>query len=580
MLRRLAPLLLAGLLVACAGSAAEQGSIAGLLPTPTPVAATPAVAATPIAGATSVPGGTWTRPLDDEPDSLNPVFSNNRASTAIVDILFPKLIKRHPFTGQFVADGAMAERWEASPDGLTYTFNLRPGVTWSDGDPVDAADFQYTYGAISSALVESPHKDKVDNIARIDVLDPLTLRILFKEARCDILADLQIGWAPSHLFEADFGNLATSSFNTQPAVSAGPFLLRSWVPGEGIVLERNARYWQGAPQMERLIFRVAPDLDSRPGLLLGGQIDETPLKPLQLNSIQGNERLALFSSGDDSYDFLALNLANPENPQPGRDDTGALVAQEPHPVLADRRVREALAHAIDYDAILNTVYLKRAYPLAANVLPVVAWAHDPGLQPYTYDPNLARQLLEEAGWIDTNSDGIRERNGKLLTLSLISLVDNPLYGDLATLIEDELTAIGIYVAPEALEMPALLRRLLGQTFDLVLLGWSGLGPDPDDSNFWSSQTDLPASGFNFTSYQNVQVEQLLRQGATVAGCRPEDRAPIYKEIQRLIRQDLPYIFIGGWMRDVGYSLEWGGVQPGPWDFYWNINQWYQLTPER
>lgn len=146
-----------------------------------------------------VAGGAWSRSSGADASILNPILSSDASSSAIHSMLVPGLIGGDPFTGEFVPEGSMSERWEVSEDGLVWTFFLRDGVTWSDGDPVDAADFKFTYDAIASDLVESPRKSAVEQIESIEVLDPLTLQITFKQVKCDGLGDLGLGWLPSHL---------------------------------------------------------------------------------------------------------------------------------------------------------------------------------------------------------------------------------------------------------------------------------------------------------------------------------------------------------------------------------------------
>ena len=236
-----------------------------------------------------------------------------------------------------------------------------------------------------------------------------------------------------------------------------------------------------------------------------------------------------------------------------------------------------MAHALDYKTIIDSVYLGRGYQLASNVLPAVSWAFDPAIQPYEYDPDLSRQLLEEAGWVDTNNDGIREKEGKTLSLTLITNAGNKVREDLGALVQDQLNAIGFDVNFEAIDFGTLVERLLGQTYDMVIIGWTGVGADPNDNVFWETQFDTPGSGFNFVSYQNPKIDELLQQGYAVPGCKPEDRAPYYKQIQQIIHDDVPYVFISGGVGDIGYNNRWAGIDPGPWSFAWNIHQWYNKT---
>jgi len=557
--------LLLVLLAGCDGPAAPATPLPAGLHTPTP--------------SVIQDSGTLSRAISENPDIFNPILSTNRAGADVNNVIFPVLVGRNPFTGQDSANNAMAERWEVSADGLTYTFALRPNVTWSDGDPVDAADFKFTYDAMASQQVDSPHKAVLENVAGIVVVDPLTVRVTFKQARCDTLAALRIGWLPSHLYEADFTDIMENLLNSNPSVSAGPFIFQSWAPGENVAMRRNETYWQGAPSVERLFFQIVPDPADRLARLLAGDLDTTSLAADQLTSVQGSPNLTVYGANIDGYDFIALNLANPENPQPGLDAAGNRVAQEPHPILGDLTVRQAIVRAIDYKTIIESIYLNRGYQIASNVLPVAPWAHDATIEPYTYDPIAARKLLEEASWLDSNSDGIREKETESLSLTLLVTEGNKVYEQIADLAQDQLNSVGFDITVTPVSSGVLVERLLGQRYDMAVTGWTGVGADPNDDVFWATQHDRPGSGFNFVSYQNAEVDRLLQQGVTAPGCKPEDRAPIYKQIQRIIHDDLPYIFISGEVTDIGYNNRWAGIQPAGWDFYWNIHQWYNSATQ-
>lgn len=529
------------------------------------------------AGGEPVRGGVFTRSTSADASILNPILWSDSSSSGIGGFFFPSLIAVDPQSGAYVTDGSMSESWEVSEDGLTWTFHLRDGVTWSDGDPVDANDFKYTYDAIASDLVETPRKSVIEKIESIEVVDPLTLKVVFKEVKCDGFGDLGLGWLPSHLYAADFSDIMTSPLNEAPTVSAGPFTFQSWTRDDNVIMVRNESYWEGAPNMDGMITRVVPDSGTRLAQLLSGEIDITGLEPTQLTSVEGNPNITVFSANDDGYDYIGLNLANPANPQPGKDESGNLVKQEPHPVLSDVNVRKAIAHALDYKTIIDSVYLGRGYQIASNVLPAVEWAHDPTIEPYAYDQELAKQLLEEAGWVDSNGDGVREKDGAELKLTLVTNAGNKVREDLGALVQDQLNQIGFRIDFQAIDFGTLVDQLLGQTYDMVIIGWTGLGSDPNDDVFWRSDFDTPGSGFNFVSYQNPKIDELLAAGVSVPGCDPAVRAPYYKQIQQIIHDDVPYVFISGGVGDTGYNNRWAGIDPGPWSFYWNVHQWWNKT---
>jgi peptide/nickel transport system substrate-binding protein len=553
--------------------AATVGAAGIRLPTPTPEPG-----ATPQAVAVQG-GGTINLSLAGDPDSLNPILATNGAAALVNRFIFPTLLSPNPYTGQWSTDNAMAASYQVSPDGLAYTFDLRPNVTWSDGDPVDAADFKFTYDAILSDQVESPYRSLLGNLAGIDVLSPLRVQVRLRQALCDGLSMLRLGWLPSHLYAADFTDIMENRYNANPAVSAGPFVVQSWAPNENVVMRRNQRYWQGVPAAERLVFHIDSDATERFARLLEGSLDVAALDASQLASVQANPDISVFGTSVDGYDFVALNLANPENPQPGADEAGNRLVQEPHPVLGDLSVRQAIARAIDYTAAIDSIYLKRGYQIPSNVLPIIPWAHDTSLALYTYDPVAARQILEDAGWLDTNNDGIRERERTVLVLELLVVQGNTVHEQLADLVQDQLNSVGFDITVTPVDAATLASELLGQRFDMVITGWTGLGADPNDDWLWTAQHDRPSSDFNFASYHNAEVDRLLREANTVPGCRPEDRAPLYKQVQRLIHDDLPYIFITGMVADIGYSRQVAGVRPATWDFYWNIHEWYKIAPQ-
>lgn len=550
-------------------------------PVPVAPAEAPAAPAAPEGAAAAAPapdqitpGGIWIRASSADASNLNPILSTDSASSAVHGMLFPAIIGQDPFTGEIVPDGSMSESWDVSDDGLIWTFNLRSGVTWSDGEPVDATDFKFTYDAIASDNVDTVRKSLIEGIESIEAPDPQTVVVTFSEVRCDALTNLGLGWLPSHLYADDFSDIMESPLNTEPAVSAGPFVFRSWTRDDNVTLERNPDYWEGAPHMEGMIYKVVPDPGARLAQLQSGEVDILDLQPEQIASVQGNPEINIYNFKDDGYSYIGLNLANPANPQPGRDEDGNLIEQDPHPILSDVNVRKAIAHSLDYQAIIDQVYLGQGYQIAANVLPAVEWAYDDTLQPYATDPELAAQLLEEAGWVDADGDGVREKDGVRLELSLRTNAGNATREDLGVLVQDQLNNIGFQINFEAIDFGTLIEQLTGQTYDMVIIGWTGLGSDPNDDAFWHTKYDVPGSGFNFVSYHNPEVDELLEQGVTVPGCDPEERAPYYKRIQQIIHDDVPYIFVTGTVGNTGYNVRWGNVDPGPWSFYHNVHTWY------
>ena len=478
----------------------------------------------------AVQGGVWVEGTSADATILNPILASDSASFDVLGWFFPSLLGQDPFTGAIVPT-EMAASWDVSEDGLVWTFNLQDGVMWTDGEQVTADDFKFTYDAIASELVETPRKANLDNIESIEVVDPLTIQVTYAEVKCDALNNLGLGWLPSHLYAADFSDVMDSPLNEEPTASAGPFVFNEWLRDDNATVLRNDNYWKGAPNMDGWIYKVVPDPGARLAQLQTAELDLIGVQPEQLTTVELDANLNLYKFKDDGYSYIGLNQANPQNPQAGQDEDGNLVEQDPHPILSDLAVRQAIAHALDYDSIINQVYLGQGYQIASNVLPAVGWAHDPSLQPYAFDTELAAQILDEAGWTDSDEDGVRECNGcataeegAALTIRLQTNAGNTTREDLGALVQDQLNGIGFDIQFEAIEFGTLVGELLGQTFDMVIIGWTGLGTDPNDDSFWHSKFDTPGSGFNFVSYQNARIDELLEQGVSVPGCAAEERA--------------------------------------------------------
>lgn len=517
-------------------------------------------------------GGVFVSASLSDATILNPILSSDNASSGVHQFLYPTLIGGDPFTGEIVPT-ELAESWSTSDDGLVWTFVLRQDMTWSDGEPVTAQDFKFTYEAIAAEAVETPRKSNVELIESIETPDDYTVVVTFSEIKCDGLSDLGLGILPSHLYAEDFSDIMTSAENEAPTVSAGPLVFNEWVRDDNVSLLGNDGYFKGAPNMDGLIIKTIPDAGARLAQLQTGEIDTLGLQPEQLTTAQLNPDLNVYKFKDDGYAYIALNLANPENPQPGLDEEGNKVEQEPHPILGDLAVRQAIAHALDYETIINKVYLGQGYLMAANVVPAVEWAYNGDIQPYEYNTELAAQILEDAGWVDSDGDGVREKDGLTLSLNLKTNAGNTTREDLGALAQDQLNGIGFDIEFEAIEFGTMVGEMLGQTYDMVIIGWTGLGTDPNDDVFWRLQFDTPGSGFNFVSFSNDRVDELLKAGLSVPGCDPAERAPYYKEVQQIIHDEIPYVFLSGTIGNTGYTKRWQGVDPGPWSFYWNMEKW-------
>jgi len=513
-------------------------------------------------------------------DNFNPIYSTNTTSLHVIKKLYPALIGQDPYTGANNGSG-LAERWAFDNEGRTLTITLYADLRWSDDELLTAHDVAFTYNLIREPAVASPYRQNFSNVEMVEALDDRTIQLQLATVDCSIFQSLHQPILPAHLYGNELAQFQAADPNLPPSVGAGPFLFAQR-SGSRITLKRNERYRLGAPLLERYELQIIPDPAQQRMALEEGTVDLVYVAPEQLTNFQPLPSTTLYQAPLDSTTFLAINLANPQNPQPGRAIDGSLLSQEPHPILGVQAVRQALAHALNYDALLNDGFGGDMLQLSGYLLPTITWAHHGELPPYSYDPSLAAQLLTESGWIDTNGDGIRERDGAPLQLSLLTNQDSGVRVQLGQMIQQQWQAVGLSVHFDALDFNTLTDRLLGQRYDVVLIGWDTLGPEPSNSDFWLSHQDLPTEfdtngigGVNFTSYQNVAVDLWLTEARTSTDCEGGYRTQRYRQVQERIHEDLPYIMLGAPLQGWAYRSEWQGILPQPWRFSQNVQQWWR-----
>ena len=529
---------------------------------------------------TSIPqGGYITRATFSDARTVNPAMAADDASRTLCRFLFAGLLRVDPFTGGLEPD--LAESWRVSDDGLTYTFAIRQGATWSDGQPITAHDFYFTYSALLSGRLDTPNNKLVANIVKIEVPNDYTAVVTFREANCLNLESLTLGWLPMHVFTDkvdgyDFADLVMHEFNSTPTVFSGPFKLQEWVRGDHWTLVRNERYWRGAPHVDGLVTLVLDGQEEMVRRLKAGELDiGFGVKPKYLAELELEPHLKVFKFPADEYDFIGFQLGDPNDPQPRLDGDGKLNTKHGrHPILHDVRVRQAIAYALDRRELVGRARMGQGTLLNANVLPAVSWAYNAELAPRERDLQKAARLLDEAGWKLDPATGIREKNGVPLRLRLYTNAGNDIRRTMGLLIEKQLREVGIEVEFNAVEWYSFLDILFGQTFDMVLVSWSHMGVDPDDLRLWSAENDVPGTGYNFVSYYNPTLEEKLRQARAVPGCDQDKRAKLYREAQAILYHDLPYCWLDVPRRLVVVDRRIGGINPGPWDLWYNVHEWY------
>lgn len=520
---------------------------------------------------------------------LNPILSNDSPSAQVHDLMFVQMVDEDPFTGEIV--GTAAESWDISEDGLEYTFYMRDDIFWSDGTPLTAKDFKFTFEAIGSELVDTPRKGAVELIESIDIIDDYTVKVTFSAIDCTALQNFLYGILPSHLYAEDFSDIMDSPENEAPTVVSGPFKFVEWVRDDHVTLAANEDYYLGKPNVDGWIMRILPDASAELASLLAGELDYIEELGAQYVStvegrIAGGDPFSIHKAFDDGYVWMAMNTADPQNPQIGWvdenenglfDEGEPYQEQDPHPILSDVRVRQAIAQSIDITGIVQQVVFGQGIPQTANTLPAIEWAYNNEIEPWPFDQDAAAALLEEAGWVDTDGDGVREKDGMDLTIRLMTNQGNEVRESIVTIAKDNLDAIGFNIVLEVIEFGTVVESLVGQTFDMAVLGWTNNGSDPEDTSSWCYRYDEPGAGYAFTSYHNDEVNDLLLEARSIPGCSIEERGERYKRVQEILHEEVPYVFLYVPIDNSPQNARMNNYEPGPWDIDWNANTWY-LSP--
>ena len=467
--------------------------------------------------------------------SLNPLVATDGQSYIAEWPMFDSLLE---LDQNLNVRPLLAESWEVSRDGLTYTFKLKKGVRWHDGKPFTARDVAFTFYAVLDPKVTTPHRayfdalvgfpelTNKDNPKRpedlaqkpIDVLDDYTVRFRLRYpygAFLAVLVNPRAGIIPEHLLKGV--DLNTAEFNRKP-VGTGPFRFVEWRRGERLVMEANAQYHGGRPALDRLIYRVIPDAVVLLQELRAGGVDFIESPPLtEVARLKQTQGLRVLVADNTSYNYLGY-----------RQDL---------PPFDDMRVRRAFYHAVDAGTLVRQVLQGYAAP-ATGQFPPSSWAFDPSVKGYPFDPARAKALLAEAGW-KPGPDGVLVKDGKRLSFSLRHDQANQAVKDTAVVLQEYLKNVGAEARLEPLDWPTFVKKLFASDFEAICVGWTNFhDPDPFAYTIWHSSQ---WKGRNFAHYKNPKVDEVL-EAARRAGSQAE-RKRHYAEFSKLLMADAPYVFL-------------------------------------
>ena len=440
---------------------------------------------------------------------------------------------------------------------------------------------------------KSPYAYTVDDVDTVEVSeDGYTVTIKFLSAACGVLSDAAKNLVPAHIFgwtpemgeDFDWASMIEHPFELEPNVSGGPFVFESMDSERVVLLTNNSYYKTVVP--EGYLYVTVPDQTVMAERFIAGELNvmDNP-QAAKREEIRNNADLQSFSYPGNAWDYLALNMADPDNPTNGfeadadgnpiLDENGlpTPVEQAPNPLFADVRVRRAIQLAINLDEIMEKAVLGEGTVMPSFLVPS-SWAVDPNLQPIAQDVEAAKALLAEAGWTDSDGDGVLDKDGVAFSFELLTNEGNTRRGQIAELVQQHLAEVGMEVEVSAIDFNQLLDIQDAQTFDAIVLGWRNSYPDdPDWTGLFTTDGDIVGSGFNSMSYSNPEVDRLMKEANNVPGCKPEDRAPVYAQLQKILQDDQAYVWL--FAQDGFYAAS-NSIEnwtPKPSNLYWQAETW-------
>ncbi len=378
-------------------------------------------------------------------------------------------------------------------------FHLRPGVRFHDGHPVTAEDVRFTYESIMNPANLSPRLADYEPVKKVEVLDPLFIRIVYKRLYSPALSTWAMGILPEHRLnetelkdearrlgkdQASF-TMRQSAFNREP-IGCGPFVFREWKADQYIILDRFRDYWEGPPRYQRYVYRIIPDPLTQEMEFYAGTIDNYSVQPHQVERLQNDPRFQEFSGLSFGYTYIGYNMR-----------------REP---FTDPRVRQALGMAIDVDKIIKYVLYGQAERITGPFVKQSEF-YNPNAFQLPYDPEGALRLLSEAGYTK-NVAGLLEKNGKPLQFTLITNSGNDLRKAMLTIAQDAWKQLGVDVRTDVLEWSVFIQERVNKLdFDALILAWS-MGIEPDLYQIWHSSQSNPYQ-LNFVGFHHQEADELI-----------------------------------------------------------------------
>jgi len=496
-------------------------------------------------------GGTIVRRLESECKTLNWVLYSTAYENYVLRYLYDPLIE---VDEKLEYQPVLAESYKISDDHLRITVRLRDNIRWHDGVPITSKDVKFTMDKIKDPAIPALNKEGYfDKLDHVEVMDDRTVVFVWKEPYAPSLYAITQLWPiPEHVYGK--GDFLTNPANRAP-VGSGPFKFAEWKTSQYIKIVRNDDYWGKKAYLDAVIFRVIEDDAVALHAMRAGEIDEMRATQIQWEKqTNDDDFLARFNKYHyyiPSYNYLGWNCRSVW--------------------FNDKRVRLAMTLLFDRESINAKIYSGFA-KLVSGPFYINSWSYDRTVKPHPFDPQRAKQLLDEAGWIDRDRDGVREKDGVKFEFEMLITTSNTAQ-QFAQLLQEECGKAGVVVKIRQLEGATFFDRVDNGEFDACALGW-GLDLDPDIYDTFHSSM-VPPVGLNHGFYSNPTVDSLLEAGRVEFD--QEKRAEIYHQIHRILHEDQPYTFVNAVpeKRPISKRIKGVVISPnGPFNFYPGADYWY------
>lgn len=503
---------------------------------------------------TATYGDTFIEASTGDASTLLPVLASDSASSDINSQIYNGLVR---YGKNLQVEGELAESWDISADNLTITFYLRKDVKWHDGAPFTAADVKFNYELYVDPKTPTAYAESFKQVISVETPDPYTFIAHYAKPYAPALMSWGLPVHPKHLLA---GQDITKSPLARKPIGTGPYKFVEWQSGEKIVLESNPDYFEGRPNIKRIVYRIISDMSTQFLELRTGSLDYMGLLPLQFDRQTDTPAFRhLFNKYrylNFGYTYLGYNLNRP--------------------LFQDRRVRQALTYAINKQELIDGVLLGYG-AVATGPYKPDTWVYNKDVPRYDYNPEKARALLAEAGWLDSNGDGILDKDGQDFSFVIVTNQGNDLRAKTGEIIQQRFKEIGVVVKLRIIEWATFLKEFINPgNFDATILGWTG-GPEPDQYNIWHSSKTGPRE-LNFIGFKNAEVDQLLEDGRRVFD--QSLRKAYYDRFQQILAEEQPYTFLYVSEALPAVSKRFRRVEPAPAGIRYNFNQWFVPLAEQ